>query len=118
MASEIVASSAHAIVIVYALTSASPETVFSCEPSLSVVSDPTTAPSLVVATETVTVVHASEAPRYVQSTRHGTRETQVDSVPMLVMSMNDAVGAKDGSAVVGFGVGAAVVGFGVGVGVG
>ena len=89
-------------------SSASPETVFSCEPSLSVVSDPTTAPSLVVATETVTVVHASEAPRYVQSTRHGTRETQVDSVPMLVMSMNDAVGAKDGSAVVGLGVGVLV----------
>ena len=45
MASEIVASSAHAIVIVYALTSASPETVFSCEPSLSVVSEVTRLPS-------------------------------------------------------------------------
>ena len=41
-----------------------------------------------------TVAHALASPRYCQIRSHSTFETQVDSVPMLVIDKKEAVGAR------------------------
>jgi len=60
--SVIVSSSVHVIVIVYSLTSASPEVTCICWPSLTIVVEPMTFPSR-SATTTSSMVQAFESPR-------------------------------------------------------
>ena len=90
-------SSAHAIVSVYASTSASPETTCICWPSFSILSSVTMFSSSSVRTR-VRVGQALELPRYTQRSSQSAPETQVDAVPMLVICRKEAVGVKDGVA--------------------
>ena len=101
-----------------------PETTRDTSPSFAICSAFATFPSGSTSVD-VKVVQMLASPRYTQSTSQPRFSTQVDAVPMLVIRMNDAVGAdvgralgaRDVGALLGIGCGAEL-GFGVSAGVG